>query len=100
MTVSSKRAGFKVLTGRGAGLVGVIKNDRLMVRRQALRSVELWQALGAEPEAGDAVRIEAGCDKREDTCRLKFANFVNFQGFPHIPGRGLVDVLPGGRASE
>ncbi len=32
------------------------------------------------------VRLEAGCDKRVDTCRLKFDNLLNFQGFPDIPG--------------
>lgn len=85
---------FRVLTGRAAGLIGVIKNDRLMA--DGGRVVELWQALGAEPAPGDAVRIEAGCDKREDTCRLKFANFTNFQGFPHIPGEDWLMSYPVG----
>jgi uncharacterized phage protein (TIGR02218 family) len=32
------------------------------------------------------IRLEAGCDKRFETCRLKFANLLNFRGFPDIPG--------------
>jgi uncharacterized phage protein (TIGR02218 family) len=32
------------------------------------------------------VRLEAGCDKRQATCRFKFNNIENFQGFPYIPG--------------
>ena len=28
----------------------------------------------------------AGCDKRRETCRDKFANILNFQGFPFMPG--------------
>jgi uncharacterized phage protein (TIGR02218 family) len=83
---------FRVLTGRGARLVGMVKNDR--VTSATHRTVELWQALGIAPAPGDMVRIEAGCDKREETCRLKFANFVNFQGFPHIPGEDWLMSYP------
>ena len=35
----------------------------------------------------DAFVIRAGCDKRIETCRTKFANVGNFRGFPHIPGQ-------------
>ncbi len=83
---------FRVLTGSAAGLVGVIKNDR--VTSATLRTVELWQALGIPPATGDIVRIEAGCDKRDDTCRLKFANLVNFRGFPDIPGEDWLMAYP------
>jgi uncharacterized phage protein (TIGR02218 family) len=83
---------FRVLTGRAAGLIGVIKNDRLSL--SGSRQVELWQALGVEPAPGDQVRLEAGCDKRADTCQLKFANFVNFQGFPTIPGEDWLMSFP------
>ena len=83
---------FRVLSGSAAGLVGLIKNDR--VTTATIRTVELWQALGIEPAQGDLVRIEAGCDKREDTCKLKFANFVNFRGFPTIPGEDWLIAYP------
>ena len=36
--------------------------------------------------AGDAITVTAGCDKSYATCRAKFANGLNFRGFPHIPG--------------
>ena len=39
---------------------------------------------------GDTFAITAGCDKRFETCRDKFANAVNFRGFPHIPGQDTV----------
>lgn len=38
------------------------------------------------PEPGDAFTVVAGCDKRFATCREKFANTLNFRGFPHLPG--------------
>ncbi|MGB7271085.1 MAG: DUF2163 domain-containing protein [Albidovulum sp.] len=83
---------FEVLTGPAAGLVGMVKNDRVTSASQ--RTVELWQVLGIDPQPGDLVRIEAGCDKRTDTCQLKFANFVNFRGFPHIPGEDWLMAYP------
>ena len=39
---------------------------------------------------GDAFIVRAGCDKRLETCGAKFANTVNFRGFPHIPGQDAV----------
>lgn len=83
---------LRVLSGAAAGLVGTIKNDRLV--SGDAREVELWQELGAVPAPGDMVRLEAGCDKRADTCRLKFANFDNFRGFPDIPGEDWLMSYP------
>lgn len=83
---------FTVLSGRAAGLVGVVKNDRL--RPGGIREVELWQSLGLSPAPGDLVRIEAGCDKRAETCRLKFVNYDNFRGFPDIPGEDWLMSYP------
>lgn len=87
---------FRVLTGKAAGLVGAVKNDRLGTGD--IRTVELWQALGAAPAVGDMVRLEAGCDRRADTCRLKFANLDNFRGFPDIPGEDWLMSYPVGAA--
>ena len=39
---------------------------------------------------GDAFVIRAGCDKRLETCRDRFANALNFCGFPNIPGQDAV----------
>ncbi len=38
----------------------------------------------------DSFTIRAGCDKRAETCAAKFANILNFRGFPHIPGQDTV----------
>jgi uncharacterized phage protein (TIGR02218 family) len=42
------------------------------------------------PVVGDAYIIQAGCDKSAATCASKFDNFVNFQGFPTLPGTDRV----------
>ena len=39
---------------------------------------------------GDTFVIRAGCDKRLETCRDRFANALNFRGFPNIPGQDAV----------
>jgi uncharacterized phage protein (TIGR02218 family) len=35
---------------------------------------------------GQSVTTVAGCDKSRDTCKNRFNNIINFQGFPDIPG--------------
>lgn len=72
-----------VLSGEATGLSGMVKTD-LAVRGLG-REVELWTGLGIPPLPGDRVRLIAGCDKRGETCRMKFLNYANFRGFPHLP---------------
>lgn len=43
---------------------------------------------------GAAFVVTAGCDKRAPTCRTKFANILNFRGFPHMPGNDAVIAGP------
>lgn len=90
-----ERGRLRVLTGAAKGQSAAVKNDRLSA---AGRMVELWQRLGATPAPGDVIRLEPGCDKRVETCRLKFDNIVNFRGFPDIPEEDwlLAGPRPGG----
>jgi uncharacterized phage protein (TIGR02218 family) len=43
---------------------------------------------------GDRVRLVAGCDRRDETCRGKFRNFMNFRGFPHVPDEDWITAWP------
>lgn len=56
--------------------------------------IELWQALPEPIAENDAFVVTAGCDKNFATCRDRFANAVNFHGFPHIPGNDFVIRYP------
>ena len=56
--------------------------------------LELWREMSEAIAAGDAFAVSAGCDKQFSTCRLKFANSVNFRGFPHMPGNDFVMSYP------
>ncbi len=51
-----------------------------------LMEVALWLPLDRAPQAGDRVVLTVGCDKAFSTCKAKFANHLNFRGFPHMPG--------------
>lgn len=46
----------------------------------------LLPSIGPAIGAGDAFTAVAGCDKAFATCKAKFANALNFRGFPHLPG--------------
>ena len=82
---------LEVRSGPAKGLTGVIKNDR---HEDGVRRVELWESLRAVVNEGDQLKLTAGCDKRAETCRVKFNNFNNFRGFPHIPGEDWLISYP------
>ena len=82
---------LEVVTGAAKGLVAGIKEDRIDGSR---RRLVLWQALRADLKKGDTVRLVAGCDRRAETCRVKFANLVNFRGFPDMPTDDWLTAVP------
>ncbi|MTI03586.1 DUF2163 domain-containing protein [Roseibium sp. RKSG952] len=86
-----KRGRLDVLSGQAKGLWASIKLDR---RIEGGREVTLWSGINAPVAAGDRVRLLAGCDKAMNTCRLKFNNLLNFQGFPDLPEEDWVMAVP------
>ncbi len=81
------------LTGPNAGAIGQVKSQQRQVDLSTL--ITLWHKFSAAPEIGDQFKITAGCDKRFQTCKQKFANQINFRGFPHIPGNNFLISTPG-----
>ena len=69
-------------TGANAGLRVAVFAHRLDT---ALR-LELAERAVRPIAIGDIFVIRAGCDKQASTCAGRFANLVNFRGFPHMPG--------------
>lgn len=53
---------------------------------QASRTLTLFLSAPLPIAPGDRVRVTPGCDKSIATCRAKFANWLNFRGFPELPG--------------
>jgi uncharacterized phage protein (TIGR02218 family) len=87
-----ERGRLTVLTGAAAGLEGVIKHDQTDAAGR--RIIEVWEPVRAAVMPGDMVRLEAGCDRRIETCGAKFANVANFRGFPFIPGEEWLLAIP------
>jgi uncharacterized phage protein (TIGR02218 family) len=50
--------------------------------------------MGDPIAVGDTFTITADCDKGFATCRDRFANAVNFGGFPHMPGNDFALSYP------
>lgn len=80
-----------VLTGLAAGLRCVVKAD---VAEAGGRRLFLWEGFAVPLQAGDQVQVTAGCDRLVGTCGAKFANLLNFRGFPHIPGDDWIASYP------
>jgi uncharacterized phage protein (TIGR02218 family) len=74
-------------SGASAGLNMEIKAH---VKRGSLVTIELWGEVQGAPQPGDTLTLTAGCDKQIETCRARFANAINFRGFPDMPGNDFV----------
>ena len=77
--------------GANAGRAMEVKRHTLS---GAIASFELWQAMSEPIAAGDTFTVTSGCDKQFATCKTKFANAVNFRGFPYMPGNDAVLAPP------
>lgn len=86
-----RRGLLRALDGAAAGLGAAIKSDSVAGGH---RVITLWEPPGAAFATGDRVTLVAGCDKRVETCRVKFDNLLNFQGFPDLPDEGWVLNTP------
>lgn len=80
---------FGALTWTGGARQG--RSERVVDHRSDGASAVLTLQAGAGPEigAGDGFTIVAGCDHSFATCKAKFANSLNFRGFPHLPGNDV-----------
>lgn len=75
------------LSGPNSGLEqGVMLSDGVLL---TLREPPSYAGTGAR------VELIEGCDRRFATCIERFANALNFQGEPHLPGIDLLTRYPG-----
>lgn len=70
-----------------AGFHSKIRSD---ISTQTGRKFTLFDSLPDLPSANDYVKITVGCDKKFQSCGEKFANKLNFQGFPHLPSGSVL----------
>lgn len=54
----------------------------------------LWRSLLKPIQIGDTYTAKPGCDKTVETCKTKFNIFVNYGGFPDVPGQDRIVQTP------
>jgi uncharacterized phage protein (TIGR02218 family) len=79
------------VTGANAGLAMEVKRYG---KGASAGVFELWQPMPKAVSAGDTFTVTVGCDKTFATCKAKFNNAANFQGFPYIPGNDTTISYP------
>ncbi len=80
--------GLRWVTGRNSGIFCEIKNYET-------GRITLYDQMPYNIAVGDIYKITAGCDKRAESCKNKFSNFLNFQGEVSIPGNDALFTYPG-----
>ena len=92
------RGTIRRLVRTGPGFTAEIDGPLAVLQRTAGRAYDR----SCDAELGDArCRVDlssapaASCDKRWATCTGVFANAINFQGFPSIPGDDFLAVTAG-----
>ena len=97
-------ANFTIDAGRGDGDLNYGKltftsglNDGLYmeVKSNVGDIIELQLPIPFNIEVGDTYSVYSGCNKLLETCKTKFSNHINFQGFPYIPGQDAITRFGG-----
>lgn len=78
------------VTGLNAGLSAIVRTWT-----GSTGGFEIRTAMPYNVQVGDTFSLSPGCDKTADTCKNRFANFLNFGGFKHLPTEdGLAAIMP------
>ena len=80
--------------GFARGLIRIAGGPPQPIREQSGPRLALWSPPPDPPAPGMAIVVTPGCDKTLETCATRFANAVNFRGFPHIPGDDFANSYP------
>lgn len=102
ITVAEEGGRILAVTGIGAyaqgwftrGLARLASGEELEIKSHRGALIELWRTPAALPQTGDQIILLAGCDRSFAACRDKFANTINFRGFPHMPGNDYLATYP------
>jgi uncharacterized phage protein (TIGR02218 family) len=81
-----------VVTWQSGDNAGVVRE--VLAWTQSGQVLQLLAPPPFAPTAGDMLRIQPGCDKQWTTCRVKFANKLNFRGEPLVPKSSSVIEMP------
>ncbi|PYE35984.1 putative phage protein (TIGR02218 family) [Rhizobium sp. PP-F2F-G38] len=79
---------IRMTSGANAGWTCDVEDHitRVGAGTDGAAGLTLWLPPPVPLSAGDTFIVTMGCDKSFATCRDRFANALNFRGFPHMPG--------------
>jgi uncharacterized phage protein (TIGR02218 family) len=83
VTISSD-GGVPEQWAQNGELVHLPTNERMPILSQSGTIITMQSPISGM-QVGDAITVCAGCAKDIQTCQVKFANQVNFGGFPQLP---------------
>lgn len=89
VTLAGTHADGRLTLGRLRWLTGPLAGRATTVLTQAGAQLTLADPV-ADALAGHLLELREGCDRTIATCTARFANAVNFQGEPHMPGNDLL----------
>lgn len=69
-----------------------------VVFNSAGAEVELWELAPFRPEYGDTFDLLPGCDLSAPTCKM-YGRYLNFGGFPDVPGEDALVETPDAKFS-
>jgi uncharacterized phage protein (TIGR02218 family) len=81
--------------GRVRFLGGAANGETRIILNAETNVLTLRSAPSGSVAVGAPVEIVEGCDKRLETCAVRFGNAENFRGEPHLPGNDLLTLYPG-----
>lgn len=81
--------------GRLRWLTGINSGRGMEIKNQLGQEIGLFDSMGGDIAIGDRFEMWPGCDKRFETCRVRFGNGINYRGHPHVPGMDAVLNYPG-----
>ena len=76
-------------TGANAGLKSEVKDFD-----PATGTLVLWQEMIEDIAPGDAFTVTPGCNLSKAMCKDRWANYINFGGFPDVPGDDAASETP------
>lgn len=80
-----------------SGLNNGVKYDiKKFTQFTTYQTIELQLKTNYVVNINDTFEIVLGCDKDKDTCKNTYNNYINFRGFPDVPG---MDALTGGKTN-
>jgi len=84
----------QLIGGEVRWLEGPVAGSRQTVRSAAAAKIALSAPVDVPASGAYRIEVREGCDRTIATCAGRFANAVNFQGEPYLPGNDLIARYP------